>query len=91
MLIWAHCGDLHVSHEDAYISIPRLGTLVRESNRHLNSSVDFIFLPGGNANNGTAEQYRRIGDMLSDLTLPIHAIPSDHDFEPSTLDAFYPK
>lgn len=91
MLTWAHCGDLHVSHEDEYISIPRLETLVREANSYLNSSVDFIFLPGDNANNGVAEQYCRFGDMLSDLTLPVLAIPGDHDFEPGTLDAFYPK
>ena len=91
MLTWVRCGDLHVSHEDEYISIPRRGTLVREANCHLNGSVDFIFLPGDNANNGVAEQYCRFGDMLSDLTLPVLAIPGDHDFEPGTLDAFHPK
>lgn len=89
MLTWAHCGDLHVSHEDDYTSIPRLKALVDDVNRYLADAVDFVFLPGDNANNGTAEQYRRISDMLSDLKLPVHAIPGDHDFEPGTLDAFY--
>jgi predicted phosphodiesterase len=89
MLTWVHCGDLHVSHEDDYTSIPRLQALVDEVNSHLADAVDFVFLPGDNANNGTLEQYRRIGAMLRDIRLPVHAIPGDHDFEPGTLDAFY--
>lgn len=89
MLTWAHCGDLHVSHEDEYTSVPRLQALVRDANHYLRGTVDFVFLPGDNANNGTEEQYRRIGEVLDTLVLPVHAIPGDHDFEPGSLDAFY--
>jgi len=89
MLTWMHIGDLHVSHEDGYIGIERLHTLVREANRYLKDAVDFAFLPGDNANNGTPEQYRRIGEVLHELGLPIYAIPGDHDFEPGSLDAYH--
>ena len=89
MLTWVHCGDLHVSHEDDYLSISRLRALVAEANRYLADTVDFVFLPGDNANNGTLEQYRRIDDALGEIHLPVHAIPGDHDFEPGTLNAFY--
>ena len=89
MLTWVHRGDLHVSHKDDYLSVPRLRALVDEANRYLADTVDFVFLPGDNANNGTLEQYRRIDDALGEIHLPVHAIPGDHDFEPGTLNAFY--
>jgi hypothetical protein len=60
MLTWVHCGDLHISQEEDYTTIPRLKTLADEANRYLADAVDFVFLPGDNANNGTAEQYRRM-------------------------------
>lgn len=89
MLTWMHIGDLHVSHEDGYIGIERLRKLVAEANRYLGDVVDFAFLPGDNANNGTPEQYRRIGEVLRELGLPVYAIPGDHDFEPGSLDAYH--
>ncbi|WP_458071810.1 metallophosphoesterase family protein [Rhodanobacter sp. BL-MT-08] len=89
MLTWAHCGDIHVSHEDGHLGISRLKAKVAEANRYLADTVDFVFLPGDNANNGSMEQYQRIGDALSEIHLPVHAIPGDHDVEPGTLNAFY--
>lgn len=88
MLTWAHVGDLHVSHEDDYLGIQRLRVFKQEANRYLAGAIDFVFLPGDNANNGTPQQYHRIGEVLNDLAVPIHAIPGDHDFEPGNLDAF---
>jgi predicted phosphodiesterase len=89
MLTWLHVGDLHISHEDGSIGIDRLRALVQEANRYLPDGVDFVFLPGDNANNGTPEQYGRIGEVLNELALPLHAVPGDHDFEPGNLDAYH--
>jgi len=89
MLTWLHVGDLHVSHEDNYQGIERLRELVAEANRFFAEAVDFVFLPGDNANNGTPLQYGKINETLSGLALPAVAIPGDHDFEPGSLDNFY--
>jgi hypothetical protein len=51
-------------------------------------ALHFAFLPGDNANHGEPEQYRRILEALAPLSLPLHAIAGDHDFEPGGLDAF---
>lgn len=89
MLSWIHIGDLHASAEDAWQSLDLLSQAVAEINAHLAPGVDFVFLPGDNANHGTLEQFLRIRDRLAPLRVPIHIIPGDHDFEPGSLDNFY--
>lgn len=88
MLTWAHIGDLHISHEDEYIGADRLAEWAGQARRYLRGGVDFIFLPGDNANNGTAVQYARIAQALDAVDIPMHAIPGDHDFEPGHLESF---
>ncbi|MDR5856584.1 metallophosphoesterase [Caballeronia sp. LZ062] len=88
MLSWVHFGDLHASGDDQYESLDHLKSMIRLVNRHLSDRVNFAFLPGDNANNGTPEQYRRIADEVAHLKLPLHTIPGDHDYEPGHLDAF---
>jgi 3',5'-cyclic-AMP phosphodiesterase len=88
MLSWVRFGDLHASDDDQYESLDHLRSMIRLVNRHLSDRVDFAFLPGDNANNGTPGQFRRIVDAVSELKLPLHAIPGDHDYEPGSLDAF---
>ncbi|WGS54954.1 metallophosphoesterase (plasmid) [Paraburkholderia sp. D15] len=89
MLRWVHFGDLHASNDDGYESLDHLKSMIGLVNRHLSDRVDFAFLPGDNANNGTPEQFRRIVDAVSALKLPLHTIPGDHDYESHNLDAFY--
>src|ERR1700761_1199754 len=67
MLTWAHFGDLHVSEEDGWRSLAALRNLVSEANRRLDDDIDFVFLPGDNANHGTVEQYARIAAVLAEL------------------------
>jgi len=88
MLTWLHIGDLHACSDDDYRSIDALHAIVNEASEFLSPGLDFVFLPGDNANNGRLEQYRRINEALSRLRLPVYAIPGDHDFEPGHLDAF---
>ena len=89
MLSWLHFGDLHVSQDDNFSSLHDLEKLIADANQNLADQVDFAFLPGDNANNGTADQYRRIRQAVSRLDIPLHVIPGDHDFEPGSLEAFH--
>jgi len=89
MLSWVHFGDLHVTHEDNFESAETLRALVDILNLHVADTVDFAYLPGDNANNGTGEQYGYIIDALNALRARWHAIPGDHDFEPGSLDNFH--
>jgi len=88
MLSWVHFGDLHASADDGYESIDHLQTMIGWVNRYLSDRIDFAFLPGDNANNGTPAQFSRIIDATRELAVPLYAIPGDHDFEPGNLDAF---
>jgi 3',5'-cyclic-AMP phosphodiesterase len=58
-------------------------------NTHAGGKIDFAFLPGDNADDGTREQFQLVHHELSRLSVPWHAIPGDHDFKPRSLDNFY--
>ncbi|SAK60974.1 cyclic 3',5'-adenosine monophosphate phosphodiesterase [Caballeronia temeraria] len=88
MLSWVHFGDLHASNDDRYESLNHLRSMIHSVNVHLADRIDFAFLPGDNANNGTPEQFERIAAEVSGLRVPLYAIPGDHDFEPGHLEAF---
>jgi Icc protein len=87
-LTWVHFGDLHMTHGGEANHRDFLA-LVDEVNTHLGSDVDFYFLPGDNANNGTPSQYQLVKSAIDGLKRPVHVIPGDHDRESGTLDAFY--
>lgn len=87
-ICWAHVGDLHLDEADDWQSLDRLTSIVRQLNGHATGGVDFVFLPGDNANHGTPDQYRRMIEALAPLELPWRIIPGDHDFEPGDLDAY---
>ena len=53
MLCWLHVGDLHVTTGDQQ-NVRDLHEIVEQANRHFTSGVDFVFLPGDNANEGGA-------------------------------------
>jgi Icc protein len=88
MLRWVHFGDLHASSDDDFESLNHLKAMIGWVNQHLSDRIDFAFLPGDNANNGTPEQFGRILGITRELKPPLYAIPGDHDFEPGHLDAF---
>ena len=88
MLSWVHFGDLHASPDDAFESVSHLKKMVELVNARFADRVDFAYLPGDNANNGTPEQYQRILSALGGLGISLYAIPGDHDFEPGHLESF---
>jgi len=86
-ITWVHIGDLHADEADEWQGIARLERLVAEL-APVAEGIDFVFIPGDNANHATPEQYRRIQTALAPLGLPVLTIPGDHDFEDGTLAAF---
>jgi Icc protein len=88
MLSWVHFGDLHVTRADEpnYRDFLRL---IDDANRYLAGAVDFAVLPGDNADDGTAAQYRIVREAVDRLSIPLHILPGDHDFKSRSLDAFY--
>lgn len=86
-LSWVHFGDLHVqkAEDENYQDFLQL---IEEANHHLTGEVDFAFLPGDNADDGTASQYQLVRSALDRLTLPVHSIPGDYDKKSGTLAGF---
>jgi Icc protein len=81
-------GDLHIT--DAGLQNHNdLRHIVDEVNGNTGEGIDFVYLPGDNADDGAPEQFRIVHDELSRLIAPWHAIPGDHDFKPKSLDNFY--
>ncbi len=87
-LRFVQIGDLHLTDN----GLPNHRDFIRivdELNRHMGSCIDFVFLPGDNADDGTEAQFALVRGGLNELRLPWHAIPGDHDFKPRSLDNFY--
>ncbi|MGI4952510.1 MAG: metallophosphoesterase family protein [Janthinobacterium lividum] len=88
VLTWAHIGDLHLTtagldnHRD-FLQITALLAALPPG------SVDFVLLPGDNADDGAVGQYALISDAMQRFPLPVHVLPGDHDFKERSLSAFY--
>ncbi|WP_294285800.1 metallophosphoesterase [uncultured Sphingomonas sp.] len=83
-ICWAHIGDLHLDEADDWQGLSRLESIVDQVNR-VADGIDFVFVPGDNANHGTPDQYARMMAALAPLQTPWRIIPGDHDFEPGDL------
>lgn len=81
-------GDLHITDAGLQNHVD-LRRIVDEVNANTGERIDFVYLPGDNADDGTPEQFRIVHDELSRLVPSWHAIPGDHDFKPRSLDSFY--
>jgi Icc protein len=45
----------------------------------LSGGIDAVILTGDLTDHGTQEEYAHLGTILSDLDIPLHAIPGNHD------------
>jgi Icc protein len=81
-------GDLHLTAGGLQNHVD-LRRIVEQVNGNTGGKIDFVYLPGDNADDGTPEQFRIVHDELSRLMAPWHAIPGDHDFKAKSLDHFY--
>ncbi|GJE61369.1 metallophosphoesterase family protein [Methylobacterium trifolii] len=86
ILAFAHIGDLHltVADGDNARDFLAIADQIGEA-----EGLDFVFLPGDNADNGTPAQYALVRQGLDRLRLPVHVITGDHDMEGGGLDAFH--
>jgi predicted phosphodiesterase len=88
ILSWLHIGDLHMTRarEQNHRDLLRLAGLVQAI---APDCLDFVVLPGDNADDGTPEQFALVRDALAGLRMPLHILAGDHDFKQRTLDAFH--
>ncbi|KJC62242.1 hypothetical protein UP10_02535 [Bradyrhizobium sp. LTSPM299] len=87
-LRFVQIGDLHLT-GDGLQNRQDFVRIVHELNRHAGSMLDFVYLPGDNADDGTDDQFSLVRGGLNELRLHWHAIPGDHDFKPRSLESFY--
>lgn len=87
-LTWLHIGDLHLREPDGENrrDLERIVALIASLPP---GCLDFVLLPGDNADDGTAAQYAMVRDALAPLHLPVHVLPGDHDMVPGSLAAFH--
>jgi predicted phosphodiesterase len=84
---WVHFGDLHIrgacdeNYEDFL-------ELIQHANENLAAKVDFAFLPGDNADDGTEAQYKLVRSAVKQLKIPVHVITGDHDKKSGSLRPF---
>jgi 3',5'-cyclic-AMP phosphodiesterase len=87
-LAFAHIGDLHIT-DAKQRNFTDFMSIVAQIESECAGMLDFVVLPGDNADNGTPAQYRLIATALKMLSCPVHLIAGDHDMEQGSLDAFY--
>jgi len=87
-LRFVQIGDLHVTDHGLQNHRDFL-QIVDELNGNVGRKIDFVYLPGDNADDGTDEQFALVRDGLKRLQIPWRAIPGDHDFKPKSLTSFY--
>jgi 3',5'-cyclic-AMP phosphodiesterase len=87
-LAFAHIGDLHLTRA-ADPNFADLLLIAAQLEVEFGAALDFVILPGDNADNGLPSQYRLAATALKMLSVPVHAIAGDHDMEQGGLDAFH--
>ena len=87
LLSWVHFGDLHIqgTEDENYQDFREL---IAEVNDNLAGEIDFAFLPGDSADDGTEAQYRLVQSAVRQLKMPVYAITGDHDKKSGALDLF---
>lgn len=86
--VFLHVGDQHLTLRDARHHHD-LRDIVRQIAKTRRDGFDFVYLPGDIAENGTAEEYALIEEILQEhADLPVLFIPGDHDRQYGTMDDF---
>jgi Icc protein len=88
VLAFVHIGDLHLTDAKQRNFLDFLA-IVAQIEIECARVVSFVVLPGDNADNGLPSQYALAATALKMLSVPVYAIPGDHDMEQGGLDAFY--
>ncbi|MDN5853851.1 MAG: phosphodiesterase [Actinomycetia bacterium] len=78
-MLLAHVSDTHVStRPDGGDAIQRCLEAVARLEA-LSPAPDTVVVTGDLTDNGTAEEYRIVGELLSRLPMPVHVVPGNHD------------
>ena len=88
VLAFVHVGDLHITDAKQRNFLDFL-SIVAQVEVECAGTIDFVVLPGDNADNGLPSQYALAATALKMLSVPVHVIPGDHDMEQGSLAAFY--
>ena len=88
LLVYAHIGDLHLTTPDQE-NYRDFRAIVDAIERDLAGAINFVYLPGDNADNGTPDQYALVRREIARLQVPVHVITGDHDMEPGSLGPLY--
>jgi Icc-related predicted phosphoesterase len=87
-LSFAHIGDLHIT-DARQQNFRDFLSILAQIETEAAQQLDFAVLPGDSADNGRPEQYALIATALRMMTMPVQAIPGDHDMEQGGLENFY--
>lgn len=88
VLAFAHVGDLHLT-DAKQRNFTDFLSIVAQIEIEGARALDFVVLPGDNADNGKPSQYVLAATALKMLSLPVHVLPGDHDMEQGSLAAFH--
>ena len=75
---WVHIGDLHITTADQQ-NYADFKTIIANTNQYLKNGINFVYLPGDNANDGSESEYKLIKQATDQLQGPAYSIPGDHD------------
>ena len=86
---WIHIGDLHMTRSGEQNELD-LGRIVDEINTvYAKGGVDFVFIPGDIADDGSVIAYEAVRRHLDRLELPWCGIVGDHDVHEESFENFY--
>ncbi len=88
VLAFAHIGDLHLT-DAKQRNFTDFLAIVAQIEIECGRIIDFVVLPGDNADDGLPGQYALAATALKMLSMPVHILPGDHDMKAGGLDAFY--
>lgn len=85
---WIHIGDTHLTVAGVQNEID-LGRIIDEANRlHACRGIDFVYVPGDIADDGSVVAYEVFRRHLDRLQLPWFGIVGDHDVHEKSFDNF---
>lgn len=85
---WIHIGDLHMTRFGEQNEVD-LGRIVDEINSiYAKGGVDFVYLPGDIADDGSVVAYEAVRHHLDRLRIPWCGIVGDHDVHEKSFDNF---
>lgn len=87
-MAFAHIGDLHLT-DARQRNFTDFLAIVAQIEIQCAAGIDFVVLPGDNADDGLPGQYALAATALKMLSVPVHVIPGDHDMEQGGLADFY--